>query len=83
MTLAQHLLEDITKALADGRTVYIGTQVRLTKITAATADMWEAAGTKLFKLNKDGDLTMASGRKYVPVTFGKGNYIMLTVKITQ
>ena len=83
MTLAEHLLEDITKALADGRTVYVATALKATKVTPSTAASWEASGHQLFKLDKKGDLTMAKGRKYVPITFCSGQYLYCTVKITQ
>ena len=82
MTLAQRLLDDITTAHADGRTVIVTTSYKATKVTAATAAMYEASGTRLFKLGKDGNLMMASGRKYNTLTFGQGNYLMVQVTIT-
>lgn len=61
---AQRMLEFIESNLADGRTVYVHTAYRVTKVTPKTYANWKAAGRPLFKLDKEGRLRMAFGKRY-------------------
>lgn len=52
--------------LAAGRTVYIATHYRVTKITPKVAQRWIAAGRPVLKNDtRDGHLMLGSGRSYV------------------
>lgn len=56
----------ITSAIAAGRTVYLTTATRATKITPKTFAAWTAAGRPVVKLNGAGSsLLLAEGRHYV------------------
>jgi hypothetical protein len=56
----------IETAIAEGRTVYLVTATRATKITPRTFRAWLAAGRPVVKLNAAGSsLLLAAGRHYV------------------
>ena len=54
----------IEERLAEGKTVYLGTALRLTKVTPRTMRRFTDAGTPLFKVT-GGHLLMLEGRHYV------------------
>ncbi len=54
----------ILSALSQGRTVYISTCMRHTKVTPKTLASWNKSGYALFKVSGN-NLMMASGRKFV------------------
>ena len=54
----------INLSLAQGKNVYVGTQLRALRISPQLAAKWEAAGKPFFRL-KDGNLLMRSGRNSV------------------
>lgn len=54
----------INLSLAQGKNVYVGTQLRAFRISPKLAAKWEEAGNPLFLL-KDGNLLMRSGRNSV------------------
>ena len=61
-------LNAIKNALESGKTVYIGTCTRVTKITPKTADKWEKSGHQLFK--DSGESTyMAVGRGFACIDY--------------
>ncbi len=70
MTTAETYLTKIRQAEADGRGVYIFTNLRAWSITQAAFAKWRKANRDLFKLSKDGALLMANGKKYVRLTCG-------------
>jgi hypothetical protein len=53
----------ITDALASGKTIYVATALRVTKVTPKTAAQFAAAGRPLFKAD-DKSLYMSVGRRY-------------------
>ena len=53
----------ITDALASGKTIYVATALRVTKVTPKTAAQFAAAGRPLFKAD-DTSLYMSAGRRY-------------------
>ena len=67
MEYAAKALAFITEQIEAGKTVYIQTATRTTKITPATYKKWIASGHPLFKATAEG-LRMASGRKYNLIT---------------
>ncbi len=63
---ASEKLEMIASAIAAGKVVYIGTALRITKITPKLAARWSATGNPVVKISADGkSLRMAQGRGYV------------------
>ena len=63
---ATEKLDLITSALDLGKTVYLTTYTRATKITPKNAMRWNAAGRPIVKVSRDGSsLWLASGRSYV------------------
>lgn len=58
----------IQSALAAGKTVYICSATRATKVTPAIAAKWDAIGRPLFKLAPNG-LYMGAGRGYVCIDY--------------
>ena len=63
-TTAHEKLTWIEDRLAEGKTVYICTYTRATKITPKTAARWAAAGNILIKVDASGSLVMARGHHY-------------------
>lgn len=63
MSTADKKMAWIGNMLAAGRTVYVSTMTRVTKITPATARKWEANGHTLFKVSGN-SLYMARGSKF-------------------
>jgi len=60
-------MEKLNKILAhinDGGTVYIGTQIRMSKIDSKVVKSWEKSGYDLFKVGKSGSLYLARGKNY-------------------
>ena len=72
-------LSKLNADLKAGRTVYISTYTKATRITPKTAAKWEASGIPMFKLASDGRLMMANGRGYVTIANESG---MLLVGIS-
>jgi hypothetical protein len=70
MATPSEALAFILSALAEGKTVYVSTMLRHTKITKKTFQAWEKAGRSLFKLDKGGELKMAQGKGYVSLSCG-------------
>jgi len=60
---AAETLAWITDALASGKTIYVSTALRHTRITPKTAAQFAAAGRPLFKAD-DKSLYMSVGRHY-------------------
>ena len=56
---------EILAAIKTGRTLYIQTRLRTTKIDARTVAKFDAAGVPVLKTGKDGHLYVAEGRRYV------------------
>lgn len=63
-TLAEQKLEFINTALQQGKTVFISTAYRTTKITPKTAKKFEDANIELFKIDSVGDLCIRAGKRY-------------------
>jgi hypothetical protein len=63
MNTASEKFEAINKNLLAGKTVFIATYTKATKITPKTFKSWEASGHKLFKLAGN-SLYMARGKKF-------------------
>ena len=61
-------IPQILEALAAGKTVYISTMTRCTKIDPKTAAKWSKAGLELFKATDKNDF-MASGRNFVCIDY--------------
>lgn len=53
----------IQDALASGKTIYVRTALRATKITPKTAAQFDAAGRQIFRAS-DKSLYMSVGRRY-------------------
>ena len=62
---------ELLTAIESGRTLYVGTHLRTTKIDAKTVAKFAAAGVPVLRDGKDGHLYMASGRKYVDCHYCK------------
>jgi hypothetical protein len=58
---ASYLLDEIAK----GKTLYIQTCLRTTKVDKRCADRFAKAGVPVLKNGKNGALLLASGRSYV------------------
>lgn len=56
---------EILAQIKTGKTLYIATHLRITKIDAKTVAKFDAAGVPVLKTGKNGHLYMAAGRKYV------------------
>lgn len=61
-------IKAITDLLDSGKTVFISTCTRSTKITPATAKKWQASGHQLFK-STDQNAYMANGNKFVCIDY--------------
>lgn len=57
-------LEMVEKALAEGRTVYFCTALRITKITPKNAAAWAAEGSPLVRV-RNNELQIREGRRMV------------------
>ena len=57
------ILSWITDALASGKTIYVATALRVTKVTPKTAAQFAAAGRPIFKASEK-SLYMSVGRRY-------------------
>lgn len=64
MSKAAGAFEYINNSLKGGKTVYIQTALRTTKVTPKVAASWEKSGHQLFKLVND-VLFMAQGKGFV------------------
>lgn len=64
MSTPEKMLDFIHTQLAAGRTIYIQTALRTIKVTPSTARSWAASGRDLFRLDAEGRLRMAFGRRY-------------------
>lgn len=71
MTTPESKLEWINERIAEGRTVYVTTQTKSTKITPKTVATWAKAGNDLIKVDGTGSLVMASGRNFVSIDYCK------------
>jgi hypothetical protein len=60
---AAETLSWITDALASGKTIYVATALRVTKVTPKTAAQFAAAGRPFFKVSGK-SLYMSVGRRY-------------------
>ena len=72
-------LAKLIAAFKAGRTIYVSTMTKATRITPKTAAKWEASGIPMFRLASDGRLMMANGRGYVTIANESG---MLLVGIS-
>jgi len=61
-------VQAIIKALESGKTIFVNTYTRSTKITPTTFKKWNAAGHTLFKAD-DKSMYMASGNKFVCIDY--------------
>ena len=55
---------ELTKAVEGGRTVYVCTYTRATKITPRTLARWRAVGREIFRDDSRGHVLMARGRHW-------------------
>lgn len=62
---APALLAKIVEALGSGKTVYISTVYRSTKITPSTWRKWEASGVPLLRATPEYGLRLREGKGYV------------------
>lgn len=69
MTPAEKV-ERLFTLLKEGKTLYISTTLRATRVTQKHVDKWEAAGRPLFKADGK-SMYMASGKKYVCIDYCK------------
>lgn len=67
----------INLSLAQGKNVYVGTQLRAFRISPKLAAKWEEAGNPLFRL-KDGNLLMRSGRNSVKLAIPELRLVSIT-----
>ena len=77
---SQSALEFITGMIAVGKTIFISTSIKSTKITPATFSKWEKSGHKLFKLNSNGDLLMARGKNYDCIVSKNISHVRITAQ---
>ena len=61
-----------------GKTVHVSTKLRHWTISPSLAAKWERSGHSLFRILSDGNLAMASGKRYNRLTAGP----LLLVRIT-
>ena len=67
----------INLSLAQGKNVYVGTQLRAFRVSPKLAAKWEAAGKPLFRL-KGGSLLMRSGRNSVKLAIPELRLVSIT-----
>lgn len=60
---------ELLEALKAGKTVYICTATRITKLTKKVLDRFNKAGAVLLKQGKSGSAYMASGKKFVCIDY--------------
>lgn len=65
---AQAKMDWITQSLNGGKTVYVCTYTRATKITKKTVDAWNNAGRPLFRVSGN-SLYMGAGKRYDCIDF--------------
>jgi predicted nicotinamide N-methyase len=63
MKTPAEILSWITDALASGKTIYVGTPLRVTKVTPKTAAQFAAAGRPIFRASEK-SLYMSVGHRY-------------------
>lgn len=62
---ASAVLKWIEDRIAEGRTVYISTALKVIEISPKTYSKWQKSGSDLFKLsNNDDDLYIARGKNW-------------------
>ena len=66
-TINRTTVDVLNTALDEGKTIFVGTAYRTTKITAKVRASFLEAGIEIFR-ERNG-LEMASGRKFVDITF--------------
>lgn len=59
----------ISKALDEGRTVYLTTQTRSFEITPRVRERFASAGHPVLRVSASGSLRLAEGRGYVSADF--------------
>jgi hypothetical protein len=64
MTSSQKAFDFINDAISKGLTVYVSTRLKSVVVSPSTYAKWEKAGVSLFKMDKEGNLRMASGKNY-------------------
>lgn len=64
MTKANSALEFIEKAKAMNLTVFIQLPLRVVKVAPKHFKQWSDAGKDLFKIDSEGNLRMAFGKRY-------------------
>lgn len=62
---------DLIAAIVAGKTLYVQTCTRTTKIDAKTVASWREAGRTLLKDAKGGGMLMAQGRKFVRIDLAR------------
>lgn len=67
----------IKASLAQGKHVYVGTQLRAFRVSPKLAAKWEQAGNPLFRM-KDGNLLMRSGRNLVKLAIPELRLVSIT-----
>ena len=70
MTEQQKALAWIDEQFEVGRTVYLTTHLKQWKCTPKNALKFKESGRPLFKIGRDGQLYMASGRSYLCILLG-------------
>lgn len=78
---AAGILANIQTSFASGKTVYVGTCTRTTKITPRAWNSWQASGKPFMKLASDGDLMMIEGGRYVRLTTCGGNVLLVNIRV--
>jgi hypothetical protein len=67
-SFGQRMLDSINEKLAQGKDVFISTMTKSTKVNKRAVDNWSKAGKPLFKVGKDGNLYIGSGKRYDQLT---------------
>ena len=67
-SFGQRMLDSINEKLAQGKDVFISTMTKSTKVNKKAVDNWSKAGKPLFKVGKDGNLYIGSGKRYNQLT---------------
>jgi hypothetical protein len=67
-SFGQRMLNAVNEKIAQGKDVFISTMTKSTKVNKKAVDNWNKAGKPLFKVGKDGNLYIGSGKRYDQLT---------------
>lgn len=70
----------IDGAIRAGKTVYLHTMTRTTVITPKTYAKWADGPAPLFRVSPRGELSMASGKRYVCIATATAPLVGITVR---